>query len=87
MDIVAIEGEPIAKRGKPSGKKAVFRCPICYEAVVVPSGWKFSPVCHCGQDYEHTLKPIVETGKLTRPYPSVHGIRDYVLKQLEKFEL
>lgn len=87
MDIVEIEGEPIAKRGKPSGKKDVFRCPICYETVVVPSGWKFSSVCHCGQDYENMLQPIVENGKLTAKYPSVHEIRDYVLKQLEKLEL
>ncbi|UCE08065.1 MAG: nicotinate phosphoribosyltransferase [bacterium] len=87
MDIVAIEGEPIAKRGKPSGKKAVFRCPIGYETVVIPSGWKFSPVCNCGQNYENMLNLIVENGKLTEKYPSVHEIRDYVLKQLEKFEL
>jgi nicotinate phosphoribosyltransferase len=87
IDIVAIEGEPIAKRGKPSGRKDLFRCPVCYETVVVPSGWKFSPVCHCSQDYENMLKPIVEVGKLTKPYPSVHQIRDYILRQLEKFEL
>ncbi len=87
MDIVAIEGEPIAKRGKPSGKKNVFRCPMCYKTIVVPAGWKYSPVCHCGQDYENMLKPIVEKGKLAKLYPSVYEIRDYVLKQLEKFEL
>ncbi len=87
LDIVAIETEPIAKRGKPSGKKDVFRCPICFETVVVPSGWKFSPVCNCGQDYENMLKPILENGKPTTKYPSVYEIRDYVLKQLEKFEL
>jgi nicotinate phosphoribosyltransferase len=86
MDIVAIEGEPIAKRGKPSGKKDVFRCPMCYETVVIPYGWKFSQVCPCGQDYENMLKPIIENGKLTAKYPSVYGIRDYVLKQLGKYE-
>jgi nicotinate phosphoribosyltransferase len=87
LDIVAIEGEPIAKRGKPSGEKDVFRCPVCYKTVVVPSGWKFSPVCDCGKDYENMLKPLVENGELIEKCPSVHEIQDYVLKQLGKFEL
>ena len=87
MDIVAVEGEPIAKRGKPSGRKDVFRCPVCYETVVVPSGWIFSPVCHCEKDYKNMLEPIIENGELTTKYPSVHEIREYVLKQLGKFEL
>ena len=87
MDIVAIEGKPIAKRGKPSGKKDIFRCPICFKTVVVPHGWKFSPVCHCGHDYENMLKPLLENGKLAGTYPSVHELRNYVLRQLGKYEL
>jgi len=87
LDIVAIEGEPTAKRGKPSGKKAVFRCPTCYETIVIPHGWQPSPVCHCGQDYKNMLQPIIEHGKLTEQYPSAQEIRNYVLSQLGKFEL
>jgi len=49
--------------------------------------WKFSPVCHCGQDYENMLTLVVENCKLTDTIPSVHETRDYVLKQLRKFEL
>jgi len=87
MDIVAIEGEPIAKRGKPSGRKDVFRCPLCFETVVIPYGWKYSPVCHCGQAYENMLKLIIQNGKLMGTNPLVNMTRDYVLKQLVKVEL
>ncbi len=87
LDIVAIEGEPIAKRGKPSGKKAIFRCPICFATIVIPYGWQPTPVCNCGQDYENMLRPIIEDSKLVGTYPAVNEIRDYVLKQLEKFDL
>ncbi len=87
LDIVAIEGEPIAKRGKPSGKKAVFRCPVCYHTIVIPHGWQPSSVCNCGKDYENMLRPIIENGKMTQPYPSVHEIQESVLHQLGKFDL
>lgn len=36
MDIVEIEGEPIAKRGKLSGRKRVVRCKDCHRTQVVP---------------------------------------------------
>lgn len=87
LDIVAIEGEPRAKRGKPSGRKAVYRCPACYQTIVIPYDWQPTPVCNCGQHYENMLRPIIESGKVTQPYPSVSKIRDHVLKQLENFDL
>lgn len=87
LDIVAIEGKPIAKRGKPSGKKDVFRCPKCYETVVMPYGWQVSPVCNCGKEYKNMLKPIVQNGQLVETYPSAHDIRDYVFRQLDKYEI
>ncbi len=87
LDIVAIEDEPIAKRGKPSGKKAVFRCPVCYQTIVIPYHATPTPVCNCGQQYQALLKPLIEKGKFIEKYPSVHQIRDYVLSQLPNFNL
>ncbi len=87
LDIVAIEGEPIAKRGKPSGKKAVFRCPVCYHTVVVPHHSTPTPGCNCGQQYQAMLQPIIAGGKLIESYPGVHQIRNYVLRQLPNFKL
>jgi hypothetical protein len=36
MDIIEIEGEPVAKRGKMSESKSVLRCPKCYQDRVIP---------------------------------------------------
>jgi len=48
MDLVEINGTPIAKRGKTSGRKDVRRCPTCFRSEIVP--WGAPPttceVCH-----------------------------------------
>ncbi len=87
MDIVEIEGQPIAKRGKPSGRKEVYRCPVCHASVVVPFGQKPEPVCTCGVPYEPLLQPILEHRKLLIDLPDHKNIRGYVLEQLGYFEL
>jgi len=91
MDIVEIEGNPVAKRGKMSGRKQVFRCPNCLTAQVVPTlvtqtKQTFSPQCQCGQDYEPLLKPLVQNRQLLRELPKPAKIRQYVLQQLERLE-
>lgn len=87
MDIVAIEDRPIAKRGKASGRKEVFRCPTCLQTSVVPFGWKYEPGCQCGVQYENMLRPVIENGKTTGKYPSEKEIRSYVIEQLKYFSL
>src|SRR5215467_5509754 len=46
LDIMEIEGRPMAKRGKRSGAKDVLRCRACHATVVVPAG-KTPPPCPC----------------------------------------
>jgi nicotinate phosphoribosyltransferase len=87
MDIVAIEGKPMAKRGKASGVKEVWRCPECLKAVVIPAGHEFGKVCSCGMDYESLLKPLIDSRRLLRELPKPEAIRNYVLEQLNHFEL
>ncbi len=48
LDIMEIEGHAIAKRGKWSGAKEVFRCRGCRATVVVPAAKRPAP-CACGQ--------------------------------------
>ncbi len=80
MDIVELEGKPVAKRGKFGGRKSVFRREengrFVYE--VVPSGSK--------SQGEELLVQVIKDGKRVYPEKNVDKIRDYVLKQLEKFE-
>jgi nicotinate phosphoribosyltransferase len=46
LDIMEIEGQPMAKRGKWSGAKDVLRCRACHTTIVVPAGRSPAP-CSC----------------------------------------
>ncbi len=80
MDIVEIEGKPVAKRGKFGGRKNVYRREenghFVYETVPFPEK----------ADGEPLLVPVMENGKITYPRRDADTIRNYVLEQLEKFE-
>jgi nicotinate phosphoribosyltransferase len=86
MDIVEVNGQPIAKRGKMSGPKSVFRCPDCLSTEVLPFG-KRRITCKCGGKKEEMLKDFLAKGKPKSPLPQPKQIRNFVLKQLEKVEL
>jgi nicotinate phosphoribosyltransferase len=85
LDIVEVDGKPLAKRGKMSGRKAVFRCPSCGRFQVAPAG-AASPLC-CGGAVAPLLHSLVEDGKLARALPDVHAIRQQVLAALETVTL
>ncbi|MCI0484324.1 MAG: nicotinate phosphoribosyltransferase [candidate division NC10 bacterium] len=81
MDIVEIDGVPLAKRGKPSGAKQVYRCQLCHRDRVTPQAHD-SPVCECGGQMEGLLNRWIERGSLVGPLPSAVRIRQRVLEQL-----
>lgn len=83
MDIIEIDGEPVAKRGKMSGSKSVFRCPGCFKTAVFPFRRKTS-TCECGGKNEEILLPLFHKGEMKRELPKPDDIRKFVLKQLEK---
>jgi nicotinate phosphoribosyltransferase len=85
-DIVEIDNQPIAKRGKEAGRKNLWRCPNCYEYQVLPQGTKASS-CRCGSKPEEILLPLINDGKIKAYPPPARRIREYVLKQLPYFEL
>ena len=86
LDIMEIEGKPMAKRGKRSGSKQVYRCRACFRSVVVPAS---KPVdrCGCGGAYEPLLKPLLNRGRLARDLPPPRTLREHVLEQLQRVEL
>ncbi len=77
MDIVEIEGTPVAKRGKMSGAKQVWRDKATLQDVVLPIG--VQPV---EPGREAVLAPLIDGGTLVDPLPSVRAIRQHVLDQL-----
>ncbi len=80
LDIVEVEGVPVTKRGKMSGRKRVLRCPTCQRLLVRPEG-KESVSCECGR-CEDLLLPLTQEGAVVRSLAPVAELRDYVLAQL-----
>ncbi len=81
LDIMEIAGKPIAKRGKHSGSKLVYRCRACGATLVVPARRALAR-CGCGGDYEVLLKPLIHEGRIARDLPPPRTVREHVLEQL-----
>ncbi len=87
MDIVEIEKKPVAKRGKFSGRKEVYRCKNCGEYFVLPYGEKMGKCPICGKDTEKMLHKVMENGKKLDYFEDMTDkIREYVLKQLNIYK-
>lgn len=88
MDIVEVEGKPIAKRGKMAGAKDIWRCESCLHGVVTladrePEG----PCPKCGGNLVKATRPLMRNGKVVAPFPSPQELRERVLSVLPKLEL
>ncbi len=86
MDIIEVEGRPLAKRGKLSGTKTVFRCRECFNTRVCPARDRPGR-CACGGDEEEILVPFISQGNFNYSLPEPSQIREFVLQQLTKVEL
>lgn len=85
MDIVEINGKPLAKRGKASGRKDVRRCPKCNRSQIVPANAPDETCETCGEKMVSLLNLYWDGQALQHELPKEKHIRDYVLKQLEPF--
>ena len=75
----------MAKRGKWSGAKAVYRRRGTSETLVLPEGKK--PPGRDGATWEPLLKPLVAAGRIARDLPPPRTLRDFVLDQLTRVPL
>ncbi|MGZ3567345.1 MAG: nicotinate phosphoribosyltransferase [Thermodesulfobacteriota bacterium] len=92
MDIVEIDGVPLAKRGKMSGSKRVLRCQKCFQDKILPFQKRRRATpgvdrCSCGGRLKDLLIPFMRSGKILWDLPKPQAIREYVLKQLPRFDL
>jgi nicotinate phosphoribosyltransferase len=93
MDIIEIDGKPLAKRGKMSGSKSVLRCSKCLQDKMLPfrKGRDQSTStlgrCSCGGRLKELLIPFVQNRKILWDLPKPQAIREYVLGQLPHFDL
>ena len=81
MDIVEIEGKPIAKKGKVSGSKSFLRCDKCLKSEVVPFTTE-GRQCDCGGMMEDLLEYKMRNGKIIVNSEDVKTIRNRCLREL-----
>ncbi len=86
MDIVEIEGEPLAKRGKWSGAKQVWRCSSCGLDTLLPLR-EDGARCVCGGTRAALLTPLLSQGQPVGERPSIRSIRERVLSQISNLGL
>jgi nicotinate phosphoribosyltransferase len=88
MDIIEIDGRPFSKKGKMSGSKQLYRCPDCFKDQVVYVNRDLKEVtCACGGTLKTLLTPVMIRGEIKKTVPRPAKIREYVLSQLNHFEL
>jgi len=85
LDIVEVEGEPLAKRGKASGRKTVTVCPQCGARRVIPAAGVTASTsrCECGGRADVALRPLTREGQVLADLPAPQAIRRRVLQQLD----
>lgn len=87
LDIVEIDGEPIAKRGKESGGKQLFVCPSCGTDLIVPTRRTDVRCRACGAELTPRTVSLLEDGRIRDPFPTaVAALRERVLEQLVSLE-
>lgn len=86
MDIVEIEGKPLAKRGKTSGRKVLLRCAKCLHSEIVPAKTPIAQCKNCGSKMASILALVWDGANWLGEQRSAWEIREYVLKQLQFFQ-
>jgi len=87
MDIVEVDGQPLAKRGKWSGSKSALLCSECGVRKIVPRSLPHGRLCSCGGMCHDILVPVFDGEKLLMELESPSRIRDGVLWQMQGLEL
>lgn len=86
MDIMEIEGRPLAKRGKMSGSKRVLSCPSCGARKIIPNRPGDVP-CPCGGSFGDLLMPALDNGKQLVETLSAVDLRKRVLENVKGLPL
>jgi len=82
LDIVEVDGEPRAKRGKLSGRKHLWGCPECGNRGIASARAKLGHCPRCGHKVRSLLDARISHGSRRGSDPSPQVIRDSVLLQI-----
>ena len=86
MDIVEIDGKPVAKRGKLSGSKRVLRCRRCTRDMILPFNARDKKCSFCQGKADNLLNQFLRDGEIERKMPEAKEVRTKVLHQLKGIE-
>ncbi len=81
MDIVEVDGIPLSKKGKFSGRKQVYRCKNCGRFYVRRYNETYEKCDACGGEVEPLMIKFLDRGKRTVELDSVDSIKEYVESQ------
>lgn len=87
MDIVEIDGKPLAKRGKESGLKQLWVCHGCGSRMQTLEKAEVETCAGCGGTMEGFLKESYKEGRKLLTTPPPRDIRSFVLGQLATVEI
>jgi nicotinate phosphoribosyltransferase len=79
LDIVEVEGEARAKRGKLSGRKHLWRCPECGNRGIAPWTAKLGDCPRCGHRVRSLHETVLTGGKPKPRSRTPRQIRDHAL--------
>ena len=86
LDIVEVEGEPRAKRGKLSGRKNLWRCTTCGDRAISP-GREPPPACpRCGGSVRSLTESWLTGGVPARDVPPASAVRALALREAAEME-
>lgn len=85
LDIVEINNEPIAKRGKRSGAKQLYECEECGARTVMPWANQMTRCKECEGAVKQKLNKVLDRGKVVVERPQAKDIRKYTLDQLSNY--
>jgi nicotinate phosphoribosyltransferase len=86
MDIVEVDGKPLAKRGKWSGSKRVIACARCGERKVIPNDL-FGSTCSCGGVFNDLVVPALDHGQQLMEIERPAQVRQNVLEHVRDLDL
>jgi len=86
LDICEVDGKPLAKRGKESGRKEIIACAKCGARQVVPKTAKIGK-CECGGKFEALRVPLVRRGRRAGKSQTIADIRRRVARETAELRL
>jgi nicotinate phosphoribosyltransferase len=84
LDVVEVNGQLRAKRGKLSGRKHVWVCPECANRGIAPAAARLGHCPRCGHRVRSVLGSLVAHGKRKGKAPSPRDVRDLAVEQVQR---